>query len=247
MNPDVSSGLETVAPRRPTAEVRTIPTLPGVSTIPVFNPDVAGSPGLETITDSTNSTPAVPAADAASPAATPYEEVNVSPEILKDATTPAAAPASAPVMSGGGRVETVPVRRPSRDVGRPADFRAGRRPSGEVPVEARANDGFVDTERRSSGRLSDNPFMKRDSEAGGRVETAPVRRRDGETPARRPSNDAKPPTPSTPAAVEARANDGGVESPRRASVSDNPFVKRDSARRLSGGEEIRQRVVHGVR
>ena len=53
-----------VAPRRPTAEVRTIPTLPGVSTIPVHNPDVAGSPGLETITDSTNSTPAVPAADA---------------------------------------------------------------------------------------------------------------------------------------------------------------------------------------
>ena len=121
LNPDVSSGLETitgaVAPRRPTAEVRTIPTLPGVSTIPVLNPDVSGSPGLETITDSTNSTPAVPAADAASPAATPYEEVNVSPEILKDATTPAAAPASAPVMSSGGRVETVPVRRPSRDVG----------------------------------------------------------------------------------------------------------------------------------
>ena len=69
----------------------------------------------------------------------------MSPEILKDDD------AGRRARVGAGRA----WRRARRDRAvaavagrRPPDRLAGRRPSGEVPVEARANDGFVDTERR---------------------------------------------------------------------------------------------------
>ena len=187
-----------VAPRRPAAEVRTIQTLPGVSTTRCTIPTYPAAPASRR-----SPTPPTRRRRCRPPRRHRRRRVRGGQRVARDPEGRDDAGRRARV--GAGHVG----RRARRDrAGAPAV--AGRRPPGRhrrpAAVGRSAGGGARQRRlRRHRAPLERPPLRQPVHEArlgaGGRVETAPVRRRDGGAPARRPSNDAKPPTPSTPAAV----------------------------------------------